>query len=229
MAWLAHLYTGLGASAALAATLAILRDDYRSAFLWLGAQVAIDGTDGVLARALQVKERLPHVDGARLDDVIDYLSYVFVPVLLMLHAGLLPATGGFAVASAVLLASGYGFAQTTAKVKTTDHFFTGFPSYWNLVAVYVFVWQLDPAINAAILLVLAVLVFAPLRYVYPSRTITLRTLTLTLAAVWAALLTWIVWRLPERHGTWLTVSLVFPVYYLVLSVALDHRSRHRLH
>ena len=57
--WAAHLYTALGAGTALAATLAVFDGNYRAAFLWLIAAVVIDGTDGVLARALRVKERLP--------------------------------------------------------------------------------------------------------------------------------------------------------------------------
>lgn len=219
--WLAHLYTGLGAVVALLATLAVLGGDYRGAFIWLGVQIFIDATDGVLARALRVKERLPHFDGGRLDDIIDYLCYVFIPVLLLLHAGLLPASWGVWVGSAVLLSSAYGFSQTAAKVKTDDYFFTGFPSYWNLVAFYLFLLKLSPEVNAAILLTFAVLVFVPLRYVYPSRTETLSLLTNVLGAAWALLALWILWRLPVTGGPWVILSLTFPVYYMALSLWLN--------
>jgi phosphatidylcholine synthase len=221
--WVAHLYTGLGAVTALLATLAVLGGDYRSAFFWLGVQIFIDATDGALARALRVKERLPHFDGARLDDIIDYLCYVFVPVLLLLHAGLVPAGWGVWVGATVLLSSAYGFSQTAAKVKTTDHFFTGFPSYWNLVAFYLFLLQWPPGVNAAILFACAVLVFVPLRYVYPSRTETLRLLTIALGALWAMLALWILWRLPVTDGPWTLVSLTFPMYYLALSLWLNFK------
>ena len=225
MPWLAHLYTGLGAVAALAAALDVIAGDYRGAFIWLGVQIAIDATDGLLARALHVKERLPQFDGARLDDIIDYLTYVFVPVLLLLHARLLPEQWGLAVGGLVLLASAYGFSQTTAKVQTTDHFFTGFPSYWNLVALYVFVLQLPPEANAAIVVVFAILVFVPIRYVYPSRTETLSGLTNVLGALWALLTMWMVWRLPETDSRLVALSLMFPVYYMLLSFYLDRKSR----
>ena len=121
-----------------------------------------------------MKERLPGYDGARLDDIVDYLTYVFVPVLLVMRAGLLPSGSGLAVGALVLLASAYGFGQVDAKVATSDYFFTGFPSYWNIVALYLYVWRLPAAANAVLLIVLAVLVFVPIRYVYPSRTVTLR-------------------------------------------------------
>jgi phosphatidylcholine synthase len=223
--WIAHFYTGLGAAAALAAMLAVIDADYRAAFLWLGLQIAIDATDGLLARALRVKERLPHFDGARLDDIVDYLTYVFVPVVLLLHAGLLPARWGVWVGACVLLASGYGFSQSAAKVKMTDYFFTGFPSYWNLVAFYMYLFKLPPAANAVILLLFVVLVFVPLRYVYPSRTQAAAGLTNVFAAVWAILLVWMAWRLPATDSRWTTLSLAFPAYYFALSWWLDRRSR----
>ncbi len=218
--WLAHLYTGFGAVVALLATLDVLAGDYRGAFIWLGVQIFIDATDGVLARALRVKERLPQFDGARLDDIIDYLCYAFIPVLLLLHAGLLPSWGVW-VGSAVLLSSAYGFSQAAAKVKTDDYFFTGFPSYWNLVAFYLFLLDLSPEVNAAILLIFAVLVFIPLRYVYPSRTEKLSLLTNVLGAAWAVLALWILWRLPVTDGPWVLLSLIFPVYYMALSLSLN--------
>jgi phosphatidylcholine synthase len=223
--WLAHLYTGLGAVVALAATIAVVAGDFRGAFLWLGVQLLIDSTDGVLARALRVKDRLPHFDGARLDDIIDYMTYVFIPVLLMLQAGLLPAEWGVWIGGLVLLASGYGFCRSDAKTLASDYFFTGFPSYWNLVALYMFLFDLRPVINAAVLTVLAVLVFVPTRYIYPSRTRTLSRLTLGLGALWGVLVTWIVWRLPAMDGPWAALSLIFPVYYMAFSFWLDWRSR----
>lgn len=223
--WIAHLYTALGGAAALLAMLAVIAGDYRGAFIWLAVQIFIDATDGVLARGLRVKERVPHFDGARLDDIIDYLCYAFIPVVLLLHAGLLPDRWGVAVGATVLLASAYGFSQTAAKVKTTDYFFTGFPSYWNLVALYLLLLELSPAVNAVILLIFSVLVFVPTRYVYPSRTRTLSGLTTTLGVLWAMLTLWIVWRLPATDGPWTWLSLLFPLYYFVLSGYLDIRSR----
>lgn len=222
--WVAHLYTGLGAVAALLATRAVIDGDYRAAFLWLALQIAIDASDGVLARRLRVKERLPQFDGARLDDIIDYLCYVFVPVLLLLHAGLLSGGSGLAVGALVLLASAYGFSQSAAKVKTSDYFFTGFPSYWNLVAFYLYLFQWPPDANAVVLTIFAVLVFVPLRYVYPSRTQTLGGLTLALGLAWAVLALWLVWRLPEVSPPLTLLSLVFPLYYLALSAWLHARS-----
>jgi phosphatidylcholine synthase len=228
--WVAHLYTATGAVIALLATAITFAHNFRAAFLYLIAAIFVDATDGVLARALRVKERLPNYDGARLDDIVDYLTYVFVPVLIVWQAALVPVA--FPVCAAMLIASAYGFGQANAKVAVDtpegvsppDHFFTGFPSYWNIVVVYLYVMQLAPIVNAVVLLVLALLVFVPIRYVYPSRTTTWKTPTLVLGTMWAALFTWMVWRLPATDGPWLALSLVFPVYYIALSLWLHAKT-----
>lgn len=218
--WLAHAYTALGAVIALQATLAVVAGAFPAAFLWLSAAVVVDATDGWLARALDVKRRLPGYDGARLDDIVDYLTYVFVPALLVHEAGLVPPGWLVPVAAAMLLSSAYGFGQTTAKVVTTDHFFTGFPSYWNIVVLYLYVWGLGPAVNAAVLLTCAVLVFVPLRYVYPSRTVRFRALTLVLGLAWGLLLLAVLLRLPRIDAPMRWLLLGFPAYYLALSAYL---------
>ena len=223
MAWLAHLYTACGAIAAFLAAAALFDGDYRRAFLWLYVQVAIDATDGVLARALQVKRRLPWFDGAKLDDIVDYLSYVFIPALIVWHARLVPHAWSMPIVAAMLVSSAYGFNRVDAK--TEDHFFLGFPSYWNIVALYLFIARWPLYINGAILVVLAVLVFVPLRYVYPSRGTAFQGLTTLLSTVWAVLLLVMVWQLPAVSRAVVFTSLVFPVYYLGLSVWLDMRRR----
>lgn len=221
--WLAHAYTASGAVLALTATLAVWKGDFRTAFLLLAAAVVVDATDGALARALRVKERLPHFDGARLDDVVDYLTYVFVPALVVVQGRLVPEAWGMPVAAAMLLASGYGFAQADAKVHAADYYFTGFPSYWNIVVLYLYVLRPPEWAAVALLVTLAVLVFVPLRYVYPSRTVTWRPVTLVLGAVWSVLMLVVIWRLPDTSGPWVLVSLVYPVYYVVLSLWLNGR------
>src|SRR4051812_7009090 len=157
VAWLVHAYTATGALAAFFGSLAAVDGRYRDSFLWMIAATLVDASDGVLARLAQVKHVLPGFDGARLDDIVDYLTFVFLPVLLLYYAGNLPSGWAGFVASVVLLSSTYGFGSSDAK--TSDHFFTGFPSYWNIVALYLHVAGLAPAMNAAILIGLSVLVF----------------------------------------------------------------------
>ncbi|MCW5888974.1 MAG: hypothetical protein KIT14_00325 [bacterium] len=221
-AWGVHLFTASGAVAGLLALLAIARGDVAVAFWWMAYTLVVDSVDGTMARAVGVKQVLPTVDGARLDDCVDYFTYVLVPAFFMLQTQLFPPAVALPVAALVCLASGYGFAQTAAK--TPDHYFTGFPSYWNVVAFYLWALEWDAWTNAAITTLLAVGVFVPLRYIYPSRTTTLRPLTIGLALCWGAALVYALSQLPAKHPTLVHASLAFPTYYVGLSVILHLRA-----
>jgi phosphatidylcholine synthase len=218
-AWAVHAYTASGAVLALLALAAGLAGDLRSAFLWLAAQVLVDSTDGWLARLARVTQRTPAFNGTRLDDIVDYLTYVFVPAALVFHGRLVPAAAALPVAGAMLVSSAFGFSREDAK--TADHYFTGFPSYWNIVLLYLVVLGMDPRTNAAILLALAVLVFVPVRYVYPSRTVALRPLTIALGIVWGVQMILLLWKMPDVPRWLVWSSLVFPAYYFGLSLALE--------
>lgn len=215
LAWSVHLYTALGAVVALEAILSTVRGDARGAFLWMAAALVIDSSDGTLARAARVKEVVPTYDGSKLDDIVDYLNYVFVPIFFAVETNLLPPGYAGFVAALPLLASAYGFCQSAAK--TADFFFTGFPSYWNITVFYMYVLDGPPTANAVVLAVLSVLVFVPIGYLYPSRQPFLRPLTITLGIAWAVVAIVAVLRLPERSPAFLYGSLAYPIYYFVLS------------
>ena len=220
-AWLAHLFTATGVVLAFLATRAVFDGDYRTAFFWLALQIAVDSADGVIARAARVSERLPWFNGAKLDDIIDYLTYVFVPALIVWRAELLPAGWTLPIASALLLSSAYGFNRDDAK--TADHFFTGFPSYWNIVVFYLMAAGWSPEVNAAIVLAFVALVFVPIRYLYPSRSPVARWPTVALGLAWGAAMLVLLWQFPSVWRPLLWVSLLFPTYYFVLSIVLQVR------
>jgi phosphatidylcholine synthase len=222
-AWLVHLYTASGIVLAFLAARAFLEFDYRFGFFWLCIQVFVDATDGLLARRLRVRERIPWFDGAKLDDITDYLTYVFVPALFVWRGALVPNASVLLVVGAILLSSAYGFNRTDAK--TSDHFFTGFPSYWNVVTFYLLVARWPSAVNAAILAVFAVLVFVPIRYVYPSRTPAWSVMTNVGGAMWAGLMLLMLWQYPAVSALVFWVSLVYPAYYFLLSFALHFQAR----
>jgi len=220
-AWLVHIYTAFGAVLAFIGAWGVVHGYDRLALGSMLLATIVDATDGMLARRARVKEVLPQIDGAHIDDIVDYITFVFLPLLLLDAAGGLSRFAVFPVAAIVLLSSMYGFVAPDAK--TSDHFFTGFPSYWNIVVLYLLLFNVPPAWNAAVLVTLSALVFVRIGYVYPSRTETLRTLTLGLSALWTIAIAAIIvlWPSPPR---WLAIgSLAFPVYYLVLSLVLHAR------
>ena len=218
LAWAVHTFTASGAVIGFLALQAIFVGNARLAFVWMAVATLIDALDGLLARKAQVKAVLPQFDGARLDDIVDYFTFVIVPVVFAYHFQLLPAAGTLVFVAAPLLASAYGFCQAAAK--TEDHYFTGFPSYWNIIVFYLYAGHTPAWFNGIIIGVLAVLVFVPIRYVYPSRTLTLRWLSNSLGGVWTIMLLVIVWQLPDP-SPWLVLgSLLYPIYYTVLSLYL---------
>ena len=222
-AWGVHLLTASGAPAGLLAILATLRGDPQAAFGWMAYTLAVDCVDGTLARYFEVKRVLPMVDGARLDDCVDYFTYVVVPMVFLLATSLVPGAVAVPLAALVLVASGFGFARTDAK--TEDHLFTGFPSYWNVVVFYLYALGWPAALNAAILVVLALGVFVPIRYVYPSRTVVLRPLTVGLGVAWGLVMIYALVRLPALSRGLVAASLLYPAYYVGLSLVLTARRR----
>jgi phosphatidylcholine synthase len=220
-AWSVHLLTASSAPAGVLAVLASERGDAATSMGWMAYTLAIDSVDGTLARAVGVKQVLPFFDGTRLDDVVDYFTYVIVPALFLLHLHLLPPGAAVPIALLPVLASAYGFCRTDAK--TADHYFIGFPSYWNIVAFYLYALGWPRALNAAVVIALSVAVFVPIRYVYPSRTTTLRALTVGLGLAWGAFVLYALAHLDTVPRPLVAISLAYPAYYVLLSLALQAR------
>jgi len=218
-----HLYTASGAVLALLILVAAFEGEAVSALWLMLAALAIDSTDGLLARRLRVREALPFFDGALLDNIVDYMTYVFAPVVLLWSGGYLPEGNlGIAVAALPLLASSYQFCRVDAK--TDDHFFLGFPSYFNVVAFYAIVFGLGPGAVVWVLTVCSVMVFVPIRYVYPTRTIAFRKTSLLLTALWLAAFAGILFQMPDPSGLLLAFSLLYLVYYFGLSLYLSGKT-----
>ena len=188
---LVHLFTAMGIVCGLMAVLAVFSGSWVALFGWLGLALVIDGIDGVFARMAKVKHHLPRFSGDRLDLVIDYVTYVFVPVVAMLQAGFLQGTAGLVLAGMALLSSLFHFSDTESKAD--DYSFVGFPAIWNAVAFYVFALGLPRWATATVVLVCVVLTFVPLKWAHPLRTSALRPFTMVAMALWgfaAALTLW---------------------------------------
>jgi len=216
LAWAVHGFTASGAVLGVLALLATAGGDYRRAALLMLAALVVDSVDGTLARAARVSEVLPGFDGRRLDDLVDYLNYVVVPAVFLVAAG---CVTGWIWAALPVLASAYGFSQVEAK--TEDHFFLGFPSYWNVVAIYLWGLSVSPETGNVLVAALSAAVFVPLKYVYPSRMTALRRTTNLGGAVWLAAVALAVGFRNRLGGVpLLELSLAYPAFYLGVSMWL---------
>lgn len=231
LGWCVHAYTALGLVAAGLIAVLLVRGgaaDFRWSFLLMLVATVVDATDGTLARRVRIKEAVPSFDGRRLDDIIDFLTYTFLPIGLIWRAGLLPA-GYEPWLFLPLLASIYGFCQVQAK--TDDGYFLGFPSLWNVVAVYLYALPFGRWTSLAITITLALLTFVPSKYLYPSLPGKLNRFVSILGIPWTIALVWIIFNLPDSTGSRLNpttmgvawASLSYPILYLgaswVISVA----------
>ncbi len=239
VAWLAHAYTAVGLVLAAGMAVCIIEGTpqaFRWAFVLMLVACLVDATDGTLARRLNVKQLLPNFDGAKLDDLIDFLTFTTLPLALIWRAELVPQNMEWVLLVA-LVASAYGFCQVPAK--TSDGYFVGFPSYWNIVAFYLYALCMPTWAAAVLILFLAALTFVPSYYLYPSRGAVLSRLTNFLGGVWVVLLLFVLWGLPtsnppqnpqaaEQNFHFALASLFYPVYYLAVSwaITVDRWRRH---
>jgi phosphatidylcholine synthase len=179
-----HLFTAFGAVCGLWAALAVFDGAWERMFGWLGLALIIDGIDGTFARLAQVEERLPRFSGERLDLVVDYVTYVFVPAVALERGGFLGEGAAAPVlAAAILLSSLYHFADLASKGD--DYSFIGFPAVWNIVAFYLFAFAAPAWLACAVVIVCVVLTFVPMHWVHPLRVIRLRVATLAITLAWA--------------------------------------------
>jgi phosphatidylcholine synthase len=219
------MVTAAGALFGLAALRAIAEGEYRRAFLCMGGALLVDAVDGTLARRLKVARTLPSIDGALLDNIVDYFNYALVPAFLLLSAPVLPLFSRPWAAAAICLAAAYQFSHIEAK--RDGRYFRGFPSYWNVVAFYLVLLRPGPVAALSLVALLALLSFLPTLWVYPSRTPECRGLTLALTVIWIACTGLLVLRYPEPARFALWGSLAYVCYYAGLSALLTWRLRFR--
>ena len=208
-----------------AAEIAGADTDPRVVFALFGLAVVIDAVDGPLARRWQVKRTVPHIDGRTIDDIVDYITFTFLPVLLLWKMEWVPRPAVLWLAPA-LVASILGFANVKAK-QEADGFFLGFPSYWNVFAFYagIVTTRWGPWLPGLAALALAALTLMPVRFVYPNLAPRpWKAWFVGGAIAWTAVLLAMLPSYPRTSGWMLALSLVYPVFYFAVSGYLDKKA-----
>jgi phosphatidylcholine synthase len=180
-----HVFTASGGAVAVLALYAAIERNFAVCFAWLGLAFFIDGIDGTLARAARVQVTAASIDGVVLDLVVDFLTYVLVPVVALWRSDLMPTQASFWIGLVVTIASALYFADT--RMKTDDLWFRGFPATWNIVVLYLFILRPPWMVSAVILLGAAALMFTPVVFIHPLRVVRLRGLTIAMTFAWFAL------------------------------------------
>ncbi len=215
--WLIHIYTGLGIPIASLTLYYCAKGEIKTAFFYMFLAILIDATDGLLARRFNVSKVLTSFDGRKLDDLVDFLNYVLVPVTMAFFLKILPGDNLF-FGIIPIMASAYGFSQVSAK--TEDGFFSGFPSYWNLVVFYLYLLKLPTFLNIMIFILFSGAVFMPIKYIVPFKTKPFARVTNIFCTVWCLNL-FAIYVFFQNPPAWLVMlSTAFPFYYAGLSVYL---------
>ncbi|RUR15897.1 phosphatidylcholine synthase [Legionella sp. km535] len=221
-AWAVHLFTASGAFIGVVTLAKIYQQEYVIALWLMALTVFIDAVDGTFARLSHVKTVLPKIDGALLDNIVDYLNYVITPCFfLFVKPGMLPTDYAAFIIGAITITSAYQFCQDDAK--TPDHFFKGFPCYWNIAVFYMFIFNTSMTLNAILLSIFCVLIFVPVKYVYPSRldyltdSRVLKILMHCCSAIYGVSSACLLIYYPDTSTIWLTLSLGYIAMYLFLS------------
>jgi len=211
--WAVHLFTASGAALAFLAAVATTHAHWQLVFIYLGAALIIDGVDGTIARGMRVSSRLPWFDGAALDFVVDYATYVFVPALIIADGGLMAEPLATIAGIVVAIIGALYFADK--RMKTMDHGFRGFPAIWNTIAFLLMVYRPPEAITVIAIALCAILTFSPVEWIHPIRVARLRPLTIAMTVAWAILA--IITVLDDLHPT-LPVLILLGVVSLYLGL-----------
>mgnify|MGYP003676123670 FL=1 len=209
-----HLLTATGAVFAMLAMLAAVDAKWDLMFLWLVVAFAVDGVDGPLARKYDVKNNAPEFDGVLLDLIIDYLTYVFIPAFALFKSGLMDGWTGWVAIILITFASALYFADT--RMKTKDNSFSGFPGCWNMLVLVLFATEPNFWVSLALVTVLAVAMFLPLKFIHPVRTERWRKLSLPVALAWTVFAGWAAW-VNFHPDTWAIYGLAITSVYLTFA------------
>src|SRR5271165_4539341 len=212
-----HVFTASGGAVAVLALYAAIERNFSACFAWLGLALFIDGIDGTLARAARVQVTAASIDGAVLDLVVDFLTYVLVPVVALWRSDLMPTEASFWIGLVVTIASALYFADT--RMKTDDLWFRGFPAAWNILVLYLFILRPLWIVSAGILLGAAVLMFAPIVFVHPLRVVRMRAPTIAVTMAWFGFATLAI--LDDLTPPWWAAAglVATAVYFLALPFA----------
>jgi phosphatidylcholine synthase len=179
-----HLLTASGSFLAFLSLVAASEERWTAMFWWLGLAMLVDGIDGPIARKLQVKDVLPTWSGDTLDNIIDYVTYVLIPAFALYQSGFMGEGLSFLSAAIIVVSSAIYYADT--GMKTKENFFKGFPVVWNMVVFTLFVIGPGEYLSFAVVVISAILTFAPIHFLHPVRVKRLRPFNLGVFLAWCA-------------------------------------------
>ena len=216
LAWIPHAITVSGLVLAQFSIYYILQSQWRTALFLMALSVVTDSIDGTLARRLNTTKLIPHIDGHLLDSITDYVIYVIVPTIYIYNSQIIPTSYLSIILPLILVSSLYQFSHINSK--TTDNYFRGFPSYWNIYVLYMEVLNFKSETNLIILIVLLILIYVPTKYYYPSRTKRHARLVLSISIFWGLSGFTLIYLYPKPQPYALFTMMLCSLVYITLTI-----------
>ena len=216
-AWAVHVFTTSGIVVGMLALQAVLEHRATAAMILLLVTQVIDGIDGPMARATDVKQRIPKIDGYVLDLVIDFVTCVVVPIAFIYKFHLLPSSMSVALMGLAVFSAAIWFSRT--DMMTDDYWFRGFPATWNLVAPSLYLLHANHVESAVVVVVLSLASLSDIPFPHPVRVVWMRPITLSITVTWLATMTLEIaaeTRTPDRLRVLLLLA---PLAFVALSIA----------
>ena len=209
---LVHLFTGFGIIAGYFALIAVINNNQKEAFLWLGLAFLIDSVDGTLARKFNVKKNLPNIDGKMLDSIIDFFNYVIIPSIMIYWFRYVPDQFSVLIPAILIFISIYSYVNL--NILTNDNYYNGFPAIWNVIVLYFYIFGTSQNVNLILLTLLIFLKFSPLKCIHPLRVKRFKNLSIIFAIIWfltSALLILI------KQSNQISINEIFIMFFWVIS------------
>lgn len=207
---LVHVFTASGVVFGFLALLSAINNNFPACIFWLALALVVDGFDGTLARRYKVDVFTPNIDGAVLDNIIDFFTYVIVPVFMIYNFNFLSNTFALPVSFLILLVSCFTFINK--DLKTEDYYFTGFPALWNMLVLYLYILESSQLTNLITIIFLCIMTFIPMKFVHPLRVVHLRKTSIMMVLLWCITTVYILISGVENQiifYTWVLVNLYF--------------------
>lgn len=211
-----HVLTASGALAGLFALQSVIDGHIRAALLWLIVCQILDGVDGPIARKFDVGLHAPHIDGHVLDLVIDYVTCVVVPTVLLIRMEVVESRFTMAISGLILVTSALWFARTDQE--TQDVWFNGFPATWNIVVPTFILLETSQRYAAIMCILFCVAQLTKVKFPHLVRVRALRPATYTATVVYFGAFILLSAQYPNGPQWAQNIILVGPVYFVAIVV-----------
>lgn len=214
--YLVHSVTAFGAIAGIISLEQFINGNYQNGLLWLIICQLIDGFDGPIARKIDIHIHATKFDGHILDLVVDYVTCVIVPVVMLIKLELLTGNWSFFYAGLIIFTGALWFARTDQE--TEDHWFNGFPAAWNLVIPTFLILGTRESYVILIIVLLSALSLTKLKFPHLVKVEYLKPITWTLAVIYFVALTILSAQYPNGPGSLKPILVLFPMYIFGISI-----------